>query len=62
MGNIKIKIIHVYLEENMNNLVDNFEKQDAPKDVYHCECCGNDVTEDQWNNRQKMCYTCWFKD
>lgn len=46
----------------MNNLVDNFEKQDAPKDVYHCECCGNDVTEDQWNNRQKMCYTCWFKD
>lgn len=29
-------------------------------DLYHCSECEKDVPEDEWNGKQRMCYSCWW--
>ena len=31
------------------------------KDLYHCDLCKEDVTEDKYNFKKECCYQCWLE-
>ena len=31
-------------------------------DEYFCTCCKGRVTEDRYNQKQKVCYSCWYSE
>ena len=36
--------------------------EDRGYDEYFCTCCKQRVTEDSYNHKHKVCYTCWFDE
>lgn len=34
---------------------------DDKDDKYHCHECDGYVYEDEWNNKRRMCYSCWWR-
>lgn len=51
------------MEKNLLNQIDG-NLLNLPlneRDLYHCSECESYVTEDDWNNKRNMCFSCWWE-